>query len=1007
MTGSGEERKLRERVRASEERLRLGEAAGGIATFELDLDARQWNWTTQAASLFGFNGVEPEQALSRWEKAVFFDDLPKIHTAIEAASSSGSFYVEFRVKDSEDRLRWIVARGERSSSKKPIVRGAIYDITERKALEARLLALNETLEARVVEAREESHALDTLNQIGIAVAAEHDLQRLVQMVTDAGVELCHAQFGAFFYNVLDEKGEAYTLYTLSGAPREAFEKFPMPRNTAIFEPTFRGTGPVRSADILADARYGKNPPYGGMPKGHLPVRSYLAVPVMSRADEVLGGLFFGHSQPGVFTARAERILTGLAAQAAVAIDNARLYDASKREVAARTLAEQELQKFNQTLEQRVEERALQLAASAAKLEDTERRFKLLVEGVTDYAIYMLDPKGHVVNWNPGAERAKGYKREEIVGRHFSTFYTEEDRKAEIPVKALSIAAQTGKYEAEGWRLRKDESRFWAGVVINAIRDPKGELVGFAKITRDLTERRAAEERAQQAQKMEAIGQLTGGVAHDFNNLLTIIIGNLETLERSLQGSVTDVERLKRSARSAMTDARRAESLTQRLLAFSRQQALDPKPLDLGRLVTGMSDMLRRTLGERVTVETVLGGGLWRAHADPHQLELAIINLAVNARDAMPDGGRLTLETANVYLDERYAVGQIEVVPGQYVMLAVTDSGTGMTPEVKAKAFDPFFTTKDVGHGTGLGLSQVYGFIKQSRGHVKIYSEVGEGTTIKLYLPRAHSVASHQDEELTQPLPRGSTGETILVVEDDADVRSYTCDTLRELGYVVHEAETGPAGMRVLEANPEIRLLFTDIGLAGGMNGRQLADEARRQRPDLKVLFTTGYARNAIIHDGRLDPGVDLITKPFSQGALAAKLRDIIDATRVPGRILLVEDEVLIQMLATEYLTEAGFQVDLAGSATEAMNKLALVPGGVDAVVLDVGLPDRKGDVLIREMRAIYPALPIVLATGHDARELRKAFSDQSRLAFVTKPYRAKDLIDAIHSLGIGGPLRAK
>jgi len=288
VTGSGEERKLRERVRASEERLRLGEAAGGIATFELDLDARQWNWTTQAASLFGFNGAEPEQALSRWEKAVFFDDLPKIHTAIEGASSSGSFYVEFRVKDSEDRLRWIVARGERSSSKKPIVRGAIYDITERKALEARLLALNETLEARVVEAREESHALDTLNQIGIAVAAEHDLQRLVQMVTDAGVELCHAQFGAFFYNVLDEKGEAYTLYTLSGAPREAFEKFPMPRNTAIFEPTFRGTGPVRSADILADARYGKNPPYNGMPKGHLPVRSYLAVPVKLRSGTVLG-----------------------------------------------------------------------------------------------------------------------------------------------------------------------------------------------------------------------------------------------------------------------------------------------------------------------------------------------------------------------------------------------------------------------------------------------------------------------------------------------------------------------------------------------------------------------------------------------------------------------------------------------------------------------------------------------------------------------------------------------
>ena len=266
------------------------------------------------------------------------------------------------------------------------------------------------------------------------MAAELDLERLVQMVTDAGVELSHAEFGAFFYNLIDEKGESYTLYTLSGAPREAFEKFPMPRNTAIFEPTFRGTGTMRSADILADPRYGKNPPYNGMPKGHLPVRSYLAVPVISRSGEVLGGLFFGHSQPGVFTARAERLLTGLAAQAAVAIDNARLYDAGKRELAARTAAEQELQKLNQTLEQRAEQRALQLAASTAKLEETERRFRLLVEGVTDYAIYMLDPDGQIVNWNPGAERIKGYTREEIIGRHFSTFYTEEERKAGVPAE---------------------------------------------------------------------------------------------------------------------------------------------------------------------------------------------------------------------------------------------------------------------------------------------------------------------------------------------------------------------------------------------------------------------------------------------------------------------------------------------------------------------------------------------------------------------------------------------
>jgi signal transduction histidine kinase/CheY-like chemotaxis protein len=450
------------------------------------------------------------------------------------------------------------------------------------------------------------------------------------------------------------------------------------------------------------------------------------------------------------------------------------------------------------------------------------------------------------------------------------FYTPEDQAAGIPTKALRLATETGRFEAEGWRVRKDGTRFWASVVVNAIRDSAGQLLGFAKITRDLTERRAAEERARQVQKMEGVGQLTGGVAHDFNNLLTIIIGNLETLQRKLGASEIDIEGLIRGVDNAMRGARRAESLTQRLLAFSRQQALDPKPLDLGRLVSGMSDLLRRTLGEQITIETVLGGGLWHAHADPNQLELAILNLAVNARDAMPNGGKLTIETANVHLDERYAAGQAEVIPGQYVMLAITDNGTGMTPEVRAKAFDPFFTTKDIGHGTGLGLSQVYGFIKQSRGHVKIYSEVGEGTTIKLYLPRAHAQAETTEHHVSPPLARGAKNETILVVEDDADVRTYSCETLSELGYTVASAENGGAGLRLLDANPSIEVLFTDIGLPGGMNGRQLADEARRRKPGLKVLFTTGYARNAIIHDGRLDPGVELITKPFTQAALAAR-----------------------------------------------------------------------------------------------------------------------------------------
>ena len=448
-----------ERLRASEERLRLGEIAGGIATFEYNYASGAWNWSAQAAAIFGFG----EQSLDHWERAAFFDDVPKIRAALEAARQSGNFYVEFRVRYDDDSLHWLAANGQTATaSLQPLLRGAIYEITARKALEVRLLALNETLEARVTELRQEAQNLEILNNTGVAVAAQRDLTTLVQTVTDAGVQLTHAEFGAFFYNIMREDGEAYTLYTLSGVPREAFAKFPMPRNTAIFEPTFRGGPPVRSDDILADPRYGKNAPYKGMPEGHLPVRSYLAVSVVSRSGEVLGGLFFGHSQPRVFTDRAQRIVTGLAAQAAVAIDNTRLHQANQQEIESRSRAEKELQQLNQTLEQRAEQRALQLAASQTRLEDTERRFRLLVESVTDYAIYMLDSLGNVVNWNTGAERIKGYTRDEIVGRHFSMFYTEDERAKDIPARALAIAGGSGKYEAEGLAPPQGRQRVLGG-----------------------------------------------------------------------------------------------------------------------------------------------------------------------------------------------------------------------------------------------------------------------------------------------------------------------------------------------------------------------------------------------------------------------------------------------------------------------------------------------------------------------------------------------------------------
>ena len=592
--------------------------------------------------------------------------------------------------------------------------------------------------------RDESHNLEILNRTGSAIAGELDLERVVQLVTDAGVELTGAQFGAFFYNVVNPGGESYMLYTLSGVPRSAFENFPMPRNTKVFGPTFDGEGVVRSDDITKDPRYGQNAPYYGKPQGHLPVISYLAVPVTGRDGGVIGGLFFGHEQAGQFKEQHEHLMEGIAAQAAIAIDNARLFGAAQHEIDQRMNAEQALTALNETLESRVAE-----------------------------------------------EIGKRARTEEVL---------------------------------------------------------------------------------RQAQKMETVGQLSGGIAHDFNNLLQIIHGNLSLLQRS---ETPGDERWRRAVNNALTGSQRAAALTQRLLAFSRRQPLDPKPVDVNRLITHMTELLHRTLGETITIETHLVSAIPSALVDGNQLENAILNLAINARDAMPRGGRLEIATDIAELDRDYSELHPEAAPGRYIRVAVRDTGEGMSEEVLKRALEPFFSTKEVGQGTGLGLSMVYGFVRQSGGHLVLHSQEGEGTTIEIFLPCSGKSAQSRATEATDgKLPRGD-GERILLCEDDEGVRLFSSETLKDLGYEVIEARDATEALALMMQHRPIGMLFTDVVLPGGRTGADLARDARELQPDLKVLFTTGYARSALDKESTGEAAIQLLLKPFGVDELARKIREIL------------------------------------------------------------------------------------------------------------------------------------
>jgi signal transduction histidine kinase/CheY-like chemotaxis protein/CHASE3 domain sensor protein len=526
--------------------------------------------------------------------------------------------------------------------------------------------------------------------------------------------------------------------------------------------------------------------------------------------------------------------------------------------------------------------------------------------------------------------------------------------------------------------------------------------GFIVVCMDVTARLLAEQAARQVQKMEAIGHLTGGVAHDFNNLLQIIGANLERTVTDLKGDPPSLERV----RNAIEAVARGARLTGQLLAFARRQALDPRSTNVGRVIQDMTDLLRRTLGERVQVECIIAGGLWNTFIDPGQIESAILNLAINARDAMPDGGKLTLEVANAFLDDAYAAQHSEVTSGQYVMVGISDTGDGMAPDVIARAFEPFFTTKPEGRGTGLGLSQVYGFVKQSGGHIKIYSELGQGTTVKLYLPRTRKPQENTGPVSTGPVEGGS--ERILVAEDDAQVRAAAVDSLIELGYSVLKAENAEQALAILGSGVLIDVLFTDVVMPGPIKTRDLARCAQEMQPNILVLYTSGYTQNAIVHNGKLDEDAILLSKPYRREELARKLRTMLDGRRnaasgtaaAPAtlkdkaKVLVVEDIALIRMTTVEMVEEIGFAVAEAGAGPEALSLLENDPA-IGVLLTDLGLPGMSGHELVEKALQLRPDLRVIVVSGYASE--RDAGKFPGRFAHLMKPFDIEQLRRVLES----------
>ncbi|MUZ62594.1 PAS domain S-box protein [Agrobacterium vitis] len=661
-------------------------------------------------------------------------------------------------------------------------------------------------------------------------------------------------------------------------------------------------------------------------------------------------------------------------------------------------------------------------AAEKRVLESEERFRTLSQSMPNH-VWTARSDGSLDWFNDQVFSYSGMSPEQLTGNGWAAMVHPDD--IDIAAQEWTEArAAARQYQVE-FRLRRHDGAYrWhiaRAVPIKADGGGVAHWIGTNTDIHDQKEAEAAlensatqlearvEERTaqllemqnalQQSQKMETIGKLTGGVAHDFNNLLQVISGNLNLLAKDVAGN----ERAERRVNNALAGVVRGGKLASQLLAFGRRQPLAPKVVQLGRLLTNMDDLLRRSIGEAIEIETIVSGGLWNTSIDPTQMENAVLNLAINARDAMDGAGKLTIEAGNAFLDDAYAARHAEVEPGQYVMLAITDTGAGMTPDVIGQVFEPFFSTKAEGKGTGLGLSMVYGFVKQSNGHVKIYSELGHGTTVKLYLPKT---AAAEDVEIRQDVgPSLGGSETILVVEDDDNVRDTVIELLSDLGYSILKASDPQSALSVIESGVPIDLLFTDVVMPGTLKSPELARKAKERLPNLSVLFTSGYTENSIVHHGRLDAGVELLSKPYTRDALARKIRQVLTTRQPqtaapapvptvpapselqghPFKILVVEDDVLIRMDICDMIADDGHQVEEAGSGEQAIEMLQ--SGHFDFLVTDLGLPGMSGETLVVKAREMYPRLGVIIASGR--HELPEGLP--AGVSLLSKPFSSEDL----------------